>query len=282
MMSLFTPEAIDMNDLPVEILCNIFHNIDYLEKQRLREVCSLWKDCVDEMMERSSSKDIQDTLDLVYHKDEYNLSDYGWYICPRQNPENMCVAAGWKIVEYAILAEDMPEEYPNNPLARSLYALTTVTTTSVQRKLLTKLREQFVNSRITLFNELFATNLTVTDIGATQEDIPLLLVIERDNGELFIEFTLNEPDTYHPADYKICVTKTENGENAENANTFEWLGQGDDWLDIDDPKEILQRFWKEDEQRYTPFHNNDGSRTISHLLELVVFATQQHILKNKK
>lgn len=266
------------NDMPVEILYSVFEHVGFVEKNRLRNVCKLWKDIIDDLLERGTSKEIGEALEIEYNEDHFyqGSEEYSWYLCPKSRQENLCILVGWKVLEYQILAEEADSEFdPDNKESRSSYALYLACGGDLEYKLLTSLRNQFVRYRIELFNHLYGTDFTPGSIGLGGEDVPVLLVLERDNGEMFLEFTLNDAGTFHPYDYKICVRKD------PDDGTYKWMGHGDDWLEIEDPREILKRYWNEEEQRYESFNNNIESSTTSHILELIVYGTQKHILETK-
>ena len=162
-------DILTINDLPVEIISEIFSHIGYLEKHQLKRVCCAWKDIIDDMLQRGSTKEIQEALQLEYYNDLFYQGDpgYAWYLHPKDNAENICIQAGWKILEYAILAEDEESGFdPDNLEERSLYAISTISKNHLELKLLMALQTQFVNERVDLFNHLYGTIFTSDDVGA--------------------------------------------------------------------------------------------------------------------
>jgi len=235
-----------------------------------------------------SSRELSDVLEIELVNDENyrGNEEYAWYIKPRSYDGNLVVNVGWKSIEYAILSEDNSQGsndksdsdsssdpssahgYPANDYIKlSLWSIYEATREHSEklRRLCMMLQARFAEERLTRFNKLYHTALTMKDIGTSIECMPMMLVLQRDD-EIFLEFTLRDPETFQPHDYKLrCERNVESGE-------LEWTGLGDNWEQLD-KLDILQLFWNEETHSYNDNVHNTQSETMSYIFEFIVYAT---------
>jgi hypothetical protein len=280
--------------LPFEIIVHIFKQLSYQDKFKYQLVSKTWSDHLQYVIDNTPSKEISRELGLYYKIDETHrgLPDYGWYLTTPSTGYNICISVGWKALEYSCLMDDdclMSEdengsgndktEYPESN--KSIYAITHGIACLKPRKLIQMLQTKFINERLTKFNQLYHKNFTPSDVGVTNESMPVLLAYENDFGELYVEFTLNDSEVYQPHDYKMKHILLPPLENVDGQNTsvavepkYMWIGLGDYWEEMEHV-DILALFWNESESKYNITHNNETSGTLSHIFEYIVYATQE-------
>jgi hypothetical protein len=178
-----------------------------------------------------------------------------------------------RFVDYVQRIEDAESELEDPPIVddfkRSEYALEQVITDNKTRMLILKLQETFINEKIRHFNEICGTSLTREMCGATRKHMPILLAYRNPTGELHIEFTLNEEDSFFPSDYKLKMSFD------SDTGKYNWGGLGENWLDME-PQDILKTFWNEEENKYDLKYLNEDDRTISYIFELVIFVSEKY------
>jgi hypothetical protein len=256
----------DLNTIDPDSFLYILEKLPYCEKVRLQCINKEWKAFLSYLINKTKSKEISQTLQFQVLMDPNYRGrnpEYMWYLCPKNYNENLCIKTGWKILEYDILAKSKEPGFDeNDKFKRSKYALEKAVQNKYVENLLINLKIQFVKERLKKFNRMFKTNLT----EELFEDIPIALVEQNNKGEMFLEFTLNDADTYIPHDYKLSYVIQ------DQTNEFVWQGIGDDWK-YKSIMEILQTFWDSENRVYKKTFQNKESKTISHILELIVYAT---------
>jgi hypothetical protein len=270
-----TVATIEFDDLPVEVVYSILELLDHKEKFALQSVCTLWKELFNHILLVESPFDISKTLqlNLAIDSNYRGHPEYAWFIKQITGTENLCVKVGWKILEIDMLEQEV-EDSSNNELLTKLQisekAFEQAIDNKLTRKLLTTLHARYVENCLKKFEDLYSIKLTAAEIGADTQHMPILLIAGgSDPRDIYVEFTLNDPETFHPHDYKMSC------EVDEDTGVVKWNGLGDYWESME-ILDILKLFWDESKSAYNFTCNNIETSSISYIFEFIVYATSKN------
>lgn len=256
--------------LPYGPLVYLLNKLPYFEKYRLKLVSKNFKKTLDFTLTLTDYREIVDILQLEHHADETyrGSANYAWYISQKDTYANLIKKVGWKVLEYDVLSQTLMKGFEDNsPESRSDFALENAIESPAIICMVKDMRNNFVKTRLRKFNDLYGTNLSEDDCGASFKDIPILFVVENDDKEFYLEFTLNDTECYNPHDFKMCYRW-----NFDKTD-MEWVGLGVGW-EKTPVRDILKSYWDADKKCYLKrqyFGNRDCG--ASHLFELIVYAT---------
>jgi hypothetical protein len=267
---------VEIEDFPVEILYSIFNHLNYREKHQLQRVCKSWKYILEDMILNESPFDIIKSLNfhIAIDPNHRGHNEYAWFIKEITSCENLCMKVGWKILELDMLYQEEEDEdefttQPKQPFTKaqiSQKALECVVEDKMTYRLLSTLRTRYINYCLEKFEKLYKIKLTAEQIGIDQACIPILLIMGGSHPkDLFVEFTINDTETFHPHDYKMSC------EFDEETDTAKWSGLGDYWESME-ILDILKLFWDETKSAYNFTHSNIDTSSVSYIFEFIVYA----------
>jgi hypothetical protein len=268
-VDLYEDSITELNDFPVEIVYSILELLDYKDKYRLQSVCRLWNDVLKDILLCESPLKISETLQLHIAIDPYyrGIPGYEWFIKEKESTLNLCIKIGWRILELDMLeheklGNDENVEGVMNKEQISKRAFESVIDCPMRQILFSTLHQRFVDQCLQEFEKKYKIKFTPRDVGADIEHMPVLLVTTgSDPKDLYLEFTLNDPDTFNPHDYKMLR------EVDAETGIAKWIGLGDRW-EFMDPLDI----WNKSESKYNYTCNNVETSSISYIFEFVVYA----------
>lgn len=256
--------------LPLEMIRAVLSHFGYTEKCRLRCVCSLWCEMLDDLLKEVTWRDVEKDLNLQQRNDGGN-GLYLWYLAPETTEMNVCRRYGQITID---ISENDHLDLTSDEEMELAFSMLADEIGSRQVHLLRRLSGLFLKECFELYNEQYKG---LVQLAFPQDLLPLILVKPSILGGLFIEFTPRSFLRYANGHKSIQDFKLSRDENGK------WDGLGDVWETMT-VRQILERFTPtrietSGNVTFKTLSHNEDSNTISHLFEAIIFFAEQVRMK---
>ena len=290
-------ERLEFTLFPTEIIYKIFNELPYTELLRLRSVCKEWKDILNNLHPNVSWEVLGErSLELIMDRDPNNPNDfYNWFLHPSpshyKSEKNQYMSLprmyGIEMINYTLGTDGVIENCPyynqddsDNEIIsnkRQQWARhKLINDFGLRRfKIIKHIGTTFLEERLTIFNKTYPLQLKLHT-----SNTPLIIAKRFKNGEFRVQFTsdgfMGQFPNYREHDFKMFKYKDASSNNTKKS-MFLWEGLGDDWENMS-ARKIIETFKPSKTNtgiKLKLLCLNEASMTISHLLEAIIYLSEQ-------
>jgi len=280
--------------LPIEIIYKILNKLPYTEMLRLRSVCIDWNDILNDLHPNVSWEVLGErSLELIMDRDQNNVNElYNWFLHPSPShykyKKNEYLSLprmyGMEMINYTLGTDDVIENCPYYDKDDSDDIISKKRRRWTQHKLINEIGRRrfkiiahigttFLEERLKIFNETYPLQLKLHTTTT-----PLIIAKRFKNGEFRVQFTsdgfMGQFPNYREHDFKMFKYPSTN-----NPKSYLWEGLGDNWETMS-ARHIIETFKPSKTNQGIKLKLlclNEASMTISHLLEAIIYLTEQKI-----